>query len=574
MWLARTVQPGTFGIAGKTLWARPQEMISGFVGQLAFQEMVPPTGIFPVDARPSWATYDESLLETGGSTLNMVITGHFNYWSQGIRAPTIKPAAALTGTGWTAVLLVYVSIFDELTNERSPLSVASDALTAANQGIKLTNVASIQLPDRATHIEAWLSVDGSVPRLAGQRQIGFTGDWILPSQLGDLGEAFTENFDLFPRCKYNVAWHDRQVMAGDDLNPNLIYFSLIGLPERYSLLSIETKTRQPVTALFVVNEQLIVCTQFAWERVTGFTEDDLGIDIFEPNISCISHHGIVKTHNLAWVPSMLGFHVTDGASQYFVAHDIDVTFVAEYEANRSNYEDMWAVHDPNTRVYQAYVGPASDTNNRNTWWVADYKPILSQVGGSGAAQPNWMYDSITRSMTCGALLALPRSHRQDVFFGDSTGMIYFSDPFSTTDFLDTNLKTAHFISSTEYMGDLGGDLMHGKEVTELQIFMTAERNAWSVALHAGDAEPFPQDPPCYSADIAASFKQITIGPTTYTFQAKATHYFPILTRNAGQGYMVEIVIPSADVSTKLAGYAMDWHEGSYDRYASTHSGGG
>lgn len=564
-WLARSIVPGS-GVNGHTYWFRPDANSTG-----KFNEITPPSGIFPVDARPSWATYDLSLLEVGGSTANMVVTGDYDYWTQGMRAPKIKPAAALTGTGWTADLIVYLSEFDEKSGERSSLSIGSDTLTAANQTVKITNVSDMQLNPRTTHIEAWLSVDGSLPRLASQREVGFSGDWTMPSSLDQLGEAFTEDFDLFPRCKYNVVWHDRQVMSGDDLNPTIIYFSLIGLPERYSLISVETKTRQRVVALFVVNDQLIVCTQFAWERVSGYTVDDIAIEIFQPNIGCISHHGIVKTHNLAWVPNMLGFHVTDGSAAYPMAMDIDSKFMSEYAANRENYEDMWGVHDPNSRVYQAYVGAHTDDifTGLNVMWVADYKPVIQQSGG-GSSQPNWMYDSITRSLTCAALLALPGVRRQDVFYGDSQGFIYKSDPDDISDFSDTNLKTAHFISATEYMGDVGGDPAHGKQVTEAQVFMRAENNAWSVALHAGDAEPYPQDVPCYQANVAASFEEITDGTIVYTMQPKWTHRFPIPTENAGQGYALEIVIPSARTDTQLVGYGLDWHEGPYDRYAQSH----
>lgn len=565
-WIARTQLPGSsFGSLGLTVWFRPDapSLIGGF------HTLTPPPGVVPIDTPVSWANYrGESLLETGGSSENMVVTGDFGYWKQGIRPPVNPPTGTLGGAGWTASLIAAFTWYDEKTAEHSALSESSVIFAAANQALTITNANIVPTNPRVTHIGIWLSVDGNLFRLAALRQIGVAGSITLPSTIGELGEAFVEDFDVFPRCKFNVIWHDRQVMAGDDQNPNIIYFSLIGLPERRALFSIPTKSGQPVTGLFVVNDQLIVGCPFASERVSGYTEDDLGIEIAQPQIGLLSNGGVQVIHGYAWVPTHLGWYVTDGAAWYFMSLDIDSVFIREYEAHRFNYEGMWSVHDPNTRVYVAGVGTHTDTAEADTRWIADYKPTIPLAGG-GMQQPNWMYDTSARPYYCGAALALPRSRRADVFFGGPDGFIYKQDStLNNDDSADTNLKTMHIISATEYMGDCGGDLAHGKEVTDVQFYLRAEFSAWEGRIHAGDAEPYPQAIPSFDTGIIpASFAEIlTPDNVLHTMQPEWTHRFPT-PQLVGQGFQFELLVPSADPDVEFAGYDLNWHDGPYDRFS-------
>lgn len=531
---------------------------------LDFHELVPPATIYAINSRPSWATYGDRLLEVGGSTENMVVTGDYRYWKQGIRPPKMVPAVTLAGTGWTADLIVYFTLYDEESDERSALSAASATTSAVNQAITVTNLDDVSDPlGRATHAEAWLSVDGSLPRLAVQRQIGMVGDVTLPSTLGELGETFAEDFDLFARCRYNVAWHDRQVMSGDDENPNLIYVSLIGLPERRALFSLPTKTRQRVTGLFVVNDQLIVGCQFAQERMHGYTEDDLAIEIAQPNIGLVSHHSVYVHDGYAWFMSQRGWYLTDGSAWFYMGKDVEQKFAAEYEANRVDYEQGFAAFDPKSKVYLAGVGTShSDLAGLDLQWAADVKPVVPQEGG-GMAQPNWSYDVSTRRYHCGAVLAIPGSKRQDLFLGGPAGIIYKSVPDAIDDAGDTNQKAFYVVHATEYFGDCGGDLAHGKEVTEVDFFLKSELNGWDGVVYAGDAEPFPQLRPSFeTGTIAASYLEID----TEAMQPQWTHRFPTQ-QLVGQGFQVEITAVAPDDDFEYAGYSMEWKEGIYDRSA-------
>lgn len=524
---------------------------------------MPPTNIFPIDTPATFANYAGiALLETGGSIENMVVTADFKYWKQGMRQPIAPPTGTLGGTGWTASLVARFTWYDSLTAEHSELSAESATFAAVNQTLTVTNSNMVPTNPRVTHIGVWLEVDGNLPRLAALREIGVGANITLPGSVDELGEAWTEDFQIFPRCKYNAIWHDRQIMAGDDQNPSTIYISLIGLPERKALFELKTKTGQPVTGLFVVNDQLIVTTQFASERISGYTEDDLAIEIAYPEAGCISNGGVEVIHGYAWVPTHLGWYETDGASWYHMALDIDSVYVREFAANQQRYERMWSVHDPVTRVYVAGVGTHADLPDKDVRWVADYKPSIPAAGG-GLGQPNWMYDTSTRDYHCGAALALPRGRRKDVFFGGPDGFIYKqSDEAGSDDFSDGWLKTMHYIGPGEYMEDCGGDPAHGKELTEINFYLRSELCDWQGLIHAGDAEPYPCAEP-WQASVPASQLELT-GDHTYLMQPQWTHWFP-LHQVVGQGFQVELLIPSATPDTRFSGYEIAWKPGVYSR---------
>jgi hypothetical protein len=86
-----------------------------------------PFGVAPVGEYPSVASYNGRSYLCGGYGYNLILDEHHRMWKQGIRPPEAAPD--ISGAAGTTVL-AYLSFFDELTNERSPLSVGTEISTA------------------------------------------------------------------------------------------------------------------------------------------------------------------------------------------------------------------------------------------------------------------------------------------------------------------------------------------------------------------------------------------------------------------------------------------------------------
>jgi hypothetical protein len=82
-----------------------------------------PFGITPSGEYPSVVTYNGRTYLCGGYSYNLILDEHHRIWKQGIRPPEETPN--ITGGGAGSTVLAYFTWFDELTNERSPLSKAA-----------------------------------------------------------------------------------------------------------------------------------------------------------------------------------------------------------------------------------------------------------------------------------------------------------------------------------------------------------------------------------------------------------------------------------------------------------------
>lgn len=555
-WLFNTTKAGaTYGLEGKVFWARPDSVALG-----TFREVSLPSGVNAVGGRPSWSQGPFHMYAAGAWTDNMVLTGAFKFWPLGLRAPNVVPTvAASAGAGITGEIICYLAYYDAHTDEWSPLSAASATFNLANQQLTWS---SLPTPDsaRVTHIGFWRSVDGSLPRLVALREIGATS-FVDSLAVGDLGEAFVDDFTKFPRCRYSEWWHEMLVLAGDDDHPDTLYLSIIGKGERHSRITLKTKSGQPIVGLVNVRGTLVVLCPTASEIVSGWTENDLAIEIAQPHIGCISHHGIAVIHGLAWIPTHLGLYVCDGSGWFYVSDDIASKWASEYKARRAAYEDSWAVHDPVSGVYKLYVGTHTDTSG-NTYWTADYTPVTPQTGG-GMGQPNWSYDVSTRSYDSAGLLAVPGGRRFDVYSGACNGFVYKENEASENDDVSdgATAKKMKVRWGALFFGDYGGDFAHGKKWQDITMFVEAESNAWVLNIYHGDEKAYPMVAP-FTKSIAAS--------AVANYQPKTTHHFK-LPRVSGRAIVVEI-LGTTPVGMVVRGFQPSWTEG-YARRGRTANAG-
>lgn len=563
--IATTKTGATFGIAGKIFWAS-----EAFAAATDFKEIELPDDVEAVDLRESFASYDGELLIVGGHTSNLVVTADWKCWRQGISPPAVVPTVTASGTGLTADVICYLSWYDEETEERSALSAPSDTISLSNQGLAWASLPTDPQNARVTHLEGWRSVDGSLPRLVWQRQVGVTSVTEAVA-VGDLGEAFAEEFEVFPRCRYNATWHGRQVMAGDDDNPDTLYLSLIDRPERCSSLTLKTRTRQPIVGLAVVNDTLLVFCPFATEVVRGYTEDDLSIDIIQPQIGLLSHHATAQVHGRLVVPTHLGPYLTDGSSWVFIGGDIQTPWIEQ----APTYYEAWSCHNPIDRTWEMYVGERTPrgpySGSMFTYWAADYTPVVPQEGG-GYGQPNWAYRTEAVEFYSAATFTTPGGRAPRLLRGGTDGGIYEDTHASPV------LEETVILTSWSALNDVGGDIAHGKRFTELDLFVEAEDFDWTVNVFAGDesvGEYLPTTPsaatdvkiPMFTRAVSASAQSTSAFPVTTYYAKKTVHHFP-MPQVVGRGICVEL--KGRDL--RFRGWQVLWKEGPATRpvsYTST-----
>lgn len=491
-WVITTQQPGaTFGNTGKWFFTDPEGSV--------FPEVSLPSGVNAVNERPSFADYNADgksrLYGVGGWTDNVVFTENYSLARQGILPPTnpiINSAGAgnaiglvASGTGITANVVGYITWWDDVNQRRSPLSGPSPIIALTNQGLSWTNLPTNPRDGTVTHIELWRAVDGNSPRFVCRRDLGTTAVVENVSN-GNLGEALTEDFTRFQRSRWNVMWHDRQAMAGDDRHPERLYLSLLNEPERYGGFYLRTRKGESIVGLISMRDQLIVVCERSSYVVTGYTEDDIKMDILEPELGSIGHFSIAHVHNWALVPTHLGVYLCTGSAYHFVSKDFQYTWVREYADNQDAYEASWAVNDIESGVYKLFVGEHSLASGDQTYWVLDYSPLIVELGGN-FAPPHLSLDVRARTDECAAILKKPGARRGALYTGSCDGTIRRENVRDDADDDgDTYQKRMSILTKHYLFDDPGGTPIEGNTFATAWMYVIAEDNAYTIKSYGGD----------------------------------------------------------------------------------------
>lgn len=554
-WLALSITPAADERVNGTLgWLRPDAETIADIHDIPL-----PESLKTMDGQSSWASDGIGVYNCGGFIQNAIVTKNLQAWPLGMRAPGELPDVALSaGPGITANVICYIRGFDDLTGERTPLSGASGTLAAANQSITYSNLDDVILDPRWTHLEGWESRDGSLPRFVWRRQIGvITVTHALA--LGSLGEAETSEWEKPPRCRFNAMWHERLVMAGDDQNPTTIYFMAIGFPERWEGLSLNMKSRQRIVGLAEINGRLLVFASTVTEAVSGWTEDDLRIDIVQPHLGLVSHFSLVQTDSYLWIMTQEQPFLSDGSSWFPMGKDIKTKYAADFKANRRLFERMFVDHHPQEHIIRWYIETSTDYRPEDgfVWMVADYEPTLPLEGG-GLEQPRWTYDLDNVASACAALAAVPAGRRQDPLQGQrGSGAIV--RPLVDGEDGDGTVIVEILTGALQF-GKLGGPTDHALHMQDISFILRSELDPWRLRIYSGDIEcvslPFLADfgagivdqgfTPAYDlvVDESAIAPVVDVSDpdqivTTYT-QSEWTHHFGGLTNVVGRAFKVRI----------------------------------
>jgi hypothetical protein len=512
-WLSTTHLAAPEGGAGKVFVSRPT------TGTLAnHKEIAVPSGFKITKTRPSVAGYNGRAYYAGLGSDNFLVDEYYRGLRQGMIPPNTVPTLATSGTGVTGSAITAIAWYDPLTDEWSHLSASSSAVTLTNQGRNTGNIPATPPEARYTHFGVFVSMDGAAFRLSTKRQAGVTSvieNVATLSLVSITGITDGSGFERAPRAAYNTFYHDRQVWAGDSRHPDTVYVSVIGLPERYEGLSFRTRNGEPIVGLGANRDVCLVFTPFSYYVLRGYTNDDMTLTLGDSDIGCMSHHTIQVINDRIWWANNKGVWMYNGAP-HFMIRDRETEWQRLYQDFRDDFEDAFAVVDPNANTYSIVLGsvttvgsvsgdvahtafevPDPDGTTPSTFaWVADLSDVIPELGGS-MGQPGWYMDVWDRTTECAAVLSIPGSRRRDPYYGNCDGTIRYYAPEATsgdytTDDDDGYGKLVWIRSKAYDFGDPGGDLREGKEFVRLWTYLEAEYDAWTLYCQGGDEKAYEQ----------------------------------------------------------------------------------
>lgn len=167
---------------------------------------------------------------------------------------------------------------------------------------------------RVSHVEGWISANGTLPRFDFRVRIGTTAySESIPALA--LGEADVDTFEAMPHGSMNAVYNDRQLIAGVQGRLDTLFVSAIGFPERYEGLSYRTDAGEEIVGLLKDGTVTIAVTRYpSAYRFQGYTEDDLELQVFAPGMGGIGHHGnMIAANGIAFIPGREQIQTFNGA---------------------------------------------------------------------------------------------------------------------------------------------------------------------------------------------------------------------------------------------------------------------
>jgi hypothetical protein len=586
--------------------------------------------------------YENRKYITGQVSVPMLVDEYLRAFVLGIDPPHSAPTVAPAG----AAAICYIRYVDELTGERSPLSAGtavgagpytwtlptqgydvhpgtvtfaagtvtgvgtsfgmmrpgdriatSSAPTRYTMIKEISNDAYMTVDDagiasagdnlyvkpalRITHVELWRAVSGGLPRFVQRVPYGLVTVVENVATLA-LGEAETTSFTRMPYGTISAVYHDRLAIAGDPENPSLVYLSAQFYPERYEGLYYRTRSGRPIVALLAVRDHLLVMTDQDAEVLQGYTEDDITMEVKDPEIGALSQHLCDVVHGNAWIVSTKGWFMYNGEFHQMCSARLTEwkTLVAFMDVTQSHmYHNSFdqTVQLALRRKYKPSAYESGYTRDERIW-VADISQVSALVGG-GYTQPRWFedeYDMPAKRWTTAQLFPDDRTYPMPrVFAFTQDGKVYremqdWTEVWNTTAY-SNYIDGYMVISSPMYMmGDIGGDIQEGKALTRFWLYCRAEYQEQVLNLYGGDdfamwrnlvphygyttasygeepifaasgQEHYPIPSPAWTATLPASLIYPGAGNPRLITAAKVTHEC-VPEKVSGRGFGVELSI--------------------------------
>lgn len=299
------------------------------------------------------------------------------YWDnlvsldQGGAVPTLgDPGGSVFPQSTTATWTLRVTFIDEYGNESNsgPVSITADNTTGATDfgSITWNNIpvgsASIVRRDlyrtRAGGAE-WLFLATINDNVTTSYE-----DTIPDASLGveippSLGEAILDNSPP-PSGGICAVWRRTAFVAGDPLNPNLLYYSRFDLPEAFPVRN-ALEFDERITGMFSTYLGLVVVTDTAYWRIIG-DNPDFTVDKVINGFGGVGPRGVGTARETGWIVDR------DGMRLYDLRQASKISEVIRDRIDAFNSPSLEETHTAHSK-----------RNNGIYWFVKDANGVYSDI---------------------------------------------------------------------------------------------------------------------------------------------------------------------------------------------------
>lgn len=460
---------------------------------------------------------------------------------QGIPAPVTPDMEVAAGSGGsTGEAVGYLTFLEKdagrVIHEGNP-SNPTETVSLNGEGRLWTSIPTGCVNPRVTHVRGYVSMDGSLPGVAWERQLGVTTvtENTRTPLLGErlpLFEGTDNEFDVDPFARgvppngrFAEVYHDSLWISGDYNFPTRIYFSRLFEPESFNTVVkergwLETLDGEAVTGLKRWGDLLFVGCLRAMYVVQGFSAGDYQMVKVSNFYGCISHHSMVLVgpDSDLWGAGQEGVWLYNGSFHDLMEDDLRNTWRDAYRADPLRYEDCFAAEDRFFQTYQLVI-PQADSSTLK--WVGAWSPLLK-----GGSAPWWSQDIRARKDNAiGSLITGNSDHYGELLTGSCDGFIRKENVLTNSnDDGDTYAKALTIQSKHFFFGDQGGDDAHGRNFPALDIFLKNEQTSVTLAAYAGDESAPEGTTPQWTRAIPAgvvTLPQAKVARTSLSFNGLA-----------------------------------------------------
>jgi hypothetical protein len=234
------------------------------------------------------------------------------------------------------------------------------------------------------------------------------------------------------------------------------------------------------------------------------------------------------------------------------------TWRIDFIANTAAYNDSVAMDDREFHVYKLLI--KKTVSPKSFYYIGHY------LTSTFTRADPFLWTTDLRGRDDNALGFMDTGVGQyGVYTGSGDGFVRRENQDSNPDDDgDSYLKKFALQTKLDFFDDLGGGMWHAKRFTDLDLYLKAEENAWTLKVFAGEEDAADALNP-NQGPVTIPASRLTVSGKQ--FLPKQQHYFR-LTSVTGKGLAVRIEAPSP-VRMSFRGFGGVWQDGSASRLRQT-----